>query len=372
MKLIFTGDICITGKFAKRLAASNSLFSDKIIATLKKADFVIGNLEGATTNFNVLESKHTMLKNPPNTIKHLKNCNIDIFNLANNHILDCGQEGFLETINFIEKEKTQYFGATLLTKPHQPLIIKKDNINIALFGITKCNNTKSGNITIFSADDFSGLKKEIIEVKKKVDFVIVNFHGGEEFTLFPSPVKRKFLKKIAKIKEVDVVISHHSHTFQGVEEVRGTPIFYSLGNFIFDIPNHEIYDYTTTGALLNINFSKENFNYDFIPISVKNGIIEAADDVSFNTHLQKISNFKNYSKKWQKEAHRILFRSQNPKISDAIKNDNSLQNKGVLALFFSIEFYSKLLLILKDKFMFSLYKNALYHKIRLKFAKLFA
>lgn len=371
MKLIFTGDICITGEFATQLAASKSLFSDKITDQLKNADFVIANLEGAATKFDVLESKNTMLKNPSDAIPYLKSNNIGVFNLANNHILDCGEKGFLETISTINTEKTKYFGATSSSKKHQPLILEKDTIKIALFGIAKCDNTTSGNATFFSSDDFSSLKKEIIKTKENVDYVIVNFHGGEEFTLFPSPVKRKILKKIAKIKEVDIIIAHHSHTFQGVEEVENTPIFYSLGNFIFDIPNHDIYEHTSNSALVEINFTKEKFTYNFTPIRLQNGIVTTSDQQTFKTYLQKISNFENYAKSWQKEAYRILFRANNPKISDEIKNDNSLQNKKMLHLVFLSKFYSKLNRIVKDKVLFSIYKSAIYHKIQLKIAKLF-
>ena len=221
MTLTFTGDISITGTFVEKVKENTEIFSPDILSYLKKNDFVIGNLEGPTTNYNKFINYNTPLKSPLNTVNYLKKRNIEIFNLANNHILDYTEKGLKDTLNELKKENCNHFGAIIShNKKITPLVIEKNNVSIALFGIAKTNPSKTGNAQVFSSDNFRLLKKQIDLYKKQVDFVIINFHGGEEYTLYPSPVKRKLLKKLAKLKNVDCVIAHHSHTFQGYEKYK--------------------------------------------------------------------------------------------------------------------------------------------------------
>ncbi len=268
----------------------------------------------------------------------------------------------------IKEQNCFYFGADLTKeKSVTPLIINKDGVSIALFGIAKCNPTKTGNAQLFNSDDFSILKKQLKKYQEKVDFIIVNFHGGEEFSLYPSPIKRKFLKKIAKLEEVNCVIAHHSHTFQGYEKYKNTYIFYSLGNFIFDIPNHKPYKETNASALLFLYFKKNSFTFSLIPFKIHQGKISADNQETFNHKLSELCNFSNYRTKWQKEAFRILFRKENPQLKNTHNDKNSLQNRSLLSILATKKFYIRTLTILKDEHMFSLYLNAIIYKIKKKF-----
>jgi poly-gamma-glutamate synthesis protein (capsule biosynthesis protein) len=367
MIVTFTGDISITGSFLEKVKSNTEIFSSEIKFELINSSFVVGNLEGPTTTFKKAINNNTPLKSPTNTINYLAKRNISIYNLANNHILDYDEEGLRDTLLEIKNENCAYFGAELTKeKTITPVIINKDNISIALFGIAKCSPTKIGSAQLFSSDDFLSLKKQIDVYKKKVDFIIINFHGGEEYTKFPSPVKRKFLKKIANLKDVDCVIAHHSHTLQGYELHKDTYIFYSLGNFIFDIPNHKIYENTDKSALLKLNFSKNKFSFNYIHYQIKNGKIIALNLDIFKTEINKLSDFNGYQKKWQSEAYRVLFRKENSKVKND-KEKKSLQNKSFINLFFTKEFYIKIFTLLKDKYQFSLYINAIIHKFKNKF-----
>ncbi|WP_299062121.1 CapA family protein [uncultured Polaribacter sp.] len=368
MILTFTGDICITGSFEEKIKSNATIFSDEIADELLKSDFVVGNLEGPTTNINTIFNKSTPLKSPVKTINYLHKKNISVFNLANNHILDYGDLGLKDTLSEIKNEKCSYFGADVSKeKAITPLIIKKDSISIALFGIAKCNPTKINNGQLFNADEFSRLKKQVHIYKNKVDFIIVNFHGGEEYSLYPSPVKRKFLKKIAALKNVSCVIAHHSHTLQGYEKYKNTFIFYSLGNFIFDLQNHKPHKGTDHSALLKLHFTKQNFTFSFVPFIINKGKIDSVDFEKFAKKINQLSDFSNYKKKWQKEAYRILFRKENPKLVEFRDNKEYLQNKSFIKILLSKKFYSKVYAILKDNYMFSLYANALIFRIKKKF-----
>lgn len=368
MNITFTGDVSITGSFTDKVLENSEIFSSEIIAELNNNDFVVVNLEGPSSSRVKNYNNNTPLKSPINTIKYLRSRNVSVFNLANNHILDYGEEGLKDTLNNIKGEKLTYFGAEFTKeKASTPVVLKKDTISIAIFGITKTSPTKIGKAVVFSSDDYSLLKKQIKDYKNKVDYIIVNFHGGEEYSLFPSPVKRRFLKKIARLGGVDCVIAHHSHTFQGWEKYKNTYIFYSLGNFIFDIPNHKAYKETNTSAFLKFCFTKSDFAFSFIPYKIGNGKIALKDYETFKTKLSELCDFSNYQKKWQKETFRILFRKENPLFNDKNEVRNSLQSKSFLGVILSKSFYNKIRLVISDEYLFSLYFNAIIYKIIQKF-----
>lgn len=368
MIVTFTGDISITGSFTDKVNTNSEIFSSEIRAELKSSDFVVGNLEGPTTAITKSYNQNTPLKSPINTIEYLKSRNFNVFNLANNHILDFGEQGLKDTLQHIYNEHCFCFGAELSKeKAIAPTIIQKGEISIAIFGFAKTSPSKIGNAFVFSSDELSTLKLQIKNYKNQVDFIIVNFHGGEEYSLYPSPIKRKFLKKIAELEAVNCVIAHHSHTFQGYEKHKNTYIFYSLGNFIFDISNHKPYKETNNSALLKMHFTKTNFTFSFTPYIINDGLVLATNSSDFKTRLKELSDFTNYQKKWQKEAFRILFRKENPLHKEENEHENSLQNKSFLSTLASKEFYSKAVKIVKDKYAFSLYANAIIYKLKKKY-----
>lgn len=368
MNVIFTGDISFTGDFKENVTHDLEIFSDEILNFLEKSDFVVGNLEGPITTSRVSFNNNIALKSPVKSANYLKKSNINVLNLANNHILDFGEIGLKETLIKLGKEKIAFFGADLtFQNTIKPTILNKNDISIALFGMAKCDISNINNAQLFSSNNLLALKKQVKNYKKEVDFIFINFHGGEEFTSYPSPVKRNFLKKIAALEEVDCVIAHHSHTIQGYENHKNTPIFYSLGNFIFDIPNHKYYEETKNGALLQFNFTKNHFTFNFKPFVLNHGKIIQTDEIEFNQKFEKLSDFSNYLKKWQKEAYKVLFRDENPLFNDSEENQNSLQKKSFLKILFSGKFYKKTVMILKDSYMFSLYFHGILFKIKKKF-----
>lgn len=367
--ILFTGDLNISGGFVPEVKAFRPVFSSDLQDELNDNDFVIANLEGPTTNKALLPSSNTMLKSPIETIAYLCNRNINVFNLANNHIFDANDSGVLDTISQIKKNKALFFGISTNNNNNTSCILKRNGIKIGLIGIADTFPTKINSLSITSSKNFKKLTTLIQQLASKTDHIIINFHGGEEYTLYPSPVKRRLLKKIAKIKAVSIVISHHSHTFQGYETINKTPVFYSLGNFIFDIPNHKLYDYTDFSGLVKFSFSKTSFTFNIVPIKTENNTITLKNVTAFNNHIQNITDFSNYKNKWQKEAYRVLFRDQNPKIDPKNEPKNSLQKKRFYKLLLSKQFYDKLLIVLKDKTMFSLYVNAVIYKIKKRYGR---
>jgi len=369
MVLTFTGDLSITGSFIKKVENNEEIFSNKILSELNNSDYVITNLEGPVTNINPQHSTNVKFKSPINSINYLSSRNLKVFNLANNHILDSKSQGLIDTIETIKYNNCKYFGAGKdTTEATQTCILEDRNLKIAIIGFTVASvNSKNETTKICTTEHFNIFKKNISGLKSNVDYIVLNYHGGEEYTNYPSPTKRNFLKKLSKIEGVDIVICHHSHTLQAYEKYNGKYIFHSLGNFIFDIPAHWPYKYTKNSALLKLTFSKNNFIFNLIPFHIENGYILDSDKVYFKNYFETICDFNNYKQKWRAEAYRVLFRfnliPQNNQIIP-IESSKPLQDKSFIELVFSKKFYLKTIKILLSNNYRSLYISAIIHKLK--------
>ncbi|WP_111706605.1 CapA family protein [Lutibacter citreus] len=369
MVLTFTGDLSITGSFVEKIENNEEIFSSKILTELNNSDYVIANLEGPITDINPKESTNVKFNSPKKSIDYLSARNLNVFNLANNHILDCKSNGLIDTIKTINHNNCKYFGAgNNLASATKTCVLQSEDIRIALVGLTVPSvNCKNETFKICTTKHLNILKKNISKLISNTDYIIINYHGGEEFTNYPSPTKRRFLKKISRIEGVDIVICHHSHTLQAYEKYRGKYIFYSLGNFIFDIPTHYPYKYTDKGFLLKFYFSKNKFHFDLVPFYSKKGNIKDLNKTDFNNYFDTLCDFNNYKQKWRAEAYRVLFRfnliPQKENIS--IERSIPLQEKSLLQLIFSSKFYSKAISILLSNNYRTLYISAIIHKLKL-------
>ena len=173
---------------------------------------------------------------------------------------------------------------------------------------------------------------------------------------------RILLKQIQKEHNPDLIISHHSHTLQGYEKIKNTTLFYSLGNFVFDIPPHKKYAYTDESAILFLTFTEKTFQFELIPIFInrEKGIIEMGSSEIIN-RFNETSNLSDYKKKWQKDAYRVLENSKTDSIG--LKTRRSLNNKNLIQLLISPSFYIKYFKILLDNNNRSLYWNSFIYKI---------
>ncbi|MFW5803596.1 MAG: CapA family protein [bacterium] len=234
-RLIFSGDFCITNKYL-----NNNLFDKNIIEIFKQSDLNIINLECPVVKENV----EKILKTGPHlkTNEKIKDClellNIDIVTLANNHILDYGEKGLINTLEFCENNKVKYVGAGIdFEEASRPLFVSKKELTIGIlnyckneWSIARTNKVGANPInTIWNA-------RQIKKAKERSDFVIVIVHGGHEYYSLPSP---KMVDQYRFYVEngADAVIGHHTHCYSGYEIYQNAPIVYSLGNMIFTKEN---------------------------------------------------------------------------------------------------------------------------------------
>ncbi|PNX53401.1 MAG: hypothetical protein BV458_04575 [Thermoplasmata archaeon M9B2D] len=182
-------------------------------------------------------------------------------NLANNHIMDYGEEAFLKTVDYLTTNSIGFFGAgNTKNNYNNPYIFGFEDKKVALLGYS-CPSTHA----VFGSDtsngsallDVDAIIKDIHSCRADVDMVIVSLHWGDEEIKYPKPTD---VKKAHMLIDAgaDMIYGHHAHVMQGVEVYKGKYIFYGVGNFIF--PDIEV----------PANYDGEKFQKRIIKVPQKN------------------------------------------------------------------------------------------------------
>lgn len=224
-KVLFVGDMMFDRTIRQRINEKgfDHIFSC-INSDLSKYDFVVGNLEGPiTSNASVSvgsvpgDINNMQFTFPIKTAEALKENNIKVVSLANNHILNFGREGLAETRKILKQEGVGWFG--------DPYDQDKKSFTQGKLNIIGFNQ-------FLGVDSVTGTVAEIKKVKTDKNFIIVFAHWGDEYAganYFQKDSARKFIDAGA-----DLVLGAHPHVIQEMETYKDKKIYYSLGNFIFD------------------------------------------------------------------------------------------------------------------------------------------
>lgn len=217
---------------------------------LRKGPEIFGefqkNIAGADLSFLNLETPLCIkgkpikktgpnLKAHPDCIKAVKDTGFKVVGLANNHIMDFGNEGLEETIRSCKSIGLTVCGAGKNWKQAQQIpIIERRGLKIAYIAVAEHEFSIAGEDRAGAAPlDPVDNTLQIESVRNQVDLVFVSIHGGNEYFSLPRPGLRK-LCRFYVTHGADAVICHHAHVPGAYEIYKNKPIFYSLGNLIFD------------------------------------------------------------------------------------------------------------------------------------------
>jgi len=296
MKISFTGDLSITGNLKNSILDDTLKIDKDILNIFQSSDYNVANLEGPATNNEIVYDKDIEVKSPLETIKYFKDKNINIFNLANNHTFDAGLDGFLECKSEIIKNNCKYFGAGEdIEEASNVLFIEKYNIKIGLIGVGQQgsysldSNNKSNEV--FSDMNISLIKKQIEYSKKNADWTIVNFHNGAEYNFYPINYVQDKLKRFIDFG-ADIVVGHHPHVPQGIKNYKNGTIFYSLGNFLFDLVSHKSFKNTDLSLLVSLYFTKDTYKHKYvlIQLDINELTLDLVKDKTLLKWYEKINN----------------------------------------------------------------------------------
>lgn len=241
MKLFFCGDVMPGGV----LPYQENYISDELKDYLKSFDFRIGTLEaavGTDLSFDEIKMKgrQNIIYARDEDFFRVKEMGFDVVSLANNHIWDLGEEGLKNTIRLLDENGIRHCGAGMnIEDASKPVVIEKDGISVAILAYCMYGNPWLGYVELAGPNkaginplEIEKVVSDLREAKKKYDRVIVMPHWGKEYTYNPLP-ECKVMAKQMVAAGADAVLGSHPHHIQPIINIKGKPVCFSMGNFLF-------------------------------------------------------------------------------------------------------------------------------------------
>jgi len=277
--------IFVTGDFVAK-EPDDIKVSSELKNMIKTCDLSICNFEAPVKN-----SSKAAIKSGPSLFQSekspafLEKLGFNVILMANNHIMDYGEQGYLKTVNLFNA--STLVGAGKGSEAYQVKIIEVKGIKIGLlsvcqyeFGIVDINSNDIGVAWVNTPE----MPDIIASAKKTVDYLIVLPHAGLENYDQPLPEWRKIYQKFIDWG-ANVVIAGHTHCPQGYEIYKDSPIFYSLGNFYFDAINGGPLWSKGLGVILAI---QESMSFNLIHTSFEKGLLKLDDSNSIMSHYKQL------------------------------------------------------------------------------------
>lgn len=239
-----------------------------------KDDLTIANLECPITDSGnpADKTKRFLFRAEVENAEALKRAGFDCLNLANNHSMDYLSKGLLDTMNHLEESGLSYVGASENALADSAYIFEKNGIKVGILAYSAFPpegffyNEDKATVRYISTMDFSGLEEDLASLE--CDFTMVYFHWGVEYLPYKSEMQEQLARK-AIDGGADFVVGTHPHVLQEKEVYKDVPIYYSLGNFVFD---SQIPPGTDESMILQITVGREGLvNIEEIPLIIKRG-----------------------------------------------------------------------------------------------------
>lgn len=226
VRLLFAGDILLSRGVERRLIHNPQALSRALQSIVSGFDWAAGNMEGAVGSpDSCLESaRETCFSIPEEFIPLLGQAGFKAIGLANNHSSDLGQTGFETSRRLIAHN-----GMTALTYEDSPQFINFDSLTVGLITLSMIPGGDKVAIDVPGID----LRQKLRLAKNLSNLVVIYIHWGSEFLDWPDKRQRQAAGWLIK-HGADIIVGHHPHVVQKPECIHGRPVFYSLGNLVFD------------------------------------------------------------------------------------------------------------------------------------------
>lgn len=249
----------------------------KLLETCKEQfggmDITIGNFETVVYSPNNRSLKEVQMACPGTVVEDLKQMGFSILNLANNHSLQHGTVGFETTINACIKNNIEPIGL----RDQKPFIVTIKGKKLAFLSLCihiewyQPDNILYENRIQKILDDIHTIKKN-----KGSDIIVISVHWGDEFATYPSNAQVALAHTLVD-NGANIILGHHSHVFQGIEEYKGAIIAYSQGNFISDM----IPELCRQTACLMLDINDEKIQYRIVSLYISDNYIPEPNDTNW-------------------------------------------------------------------------------------------
>jgi len=278
VRLMAVGDVMLARTIGTRIKQNGPgiVFGD-VQKVLDKADLFVINLECAITTSDDQESKHYTFKAPPVTAEALTLAGVDVAGQANNHVMDWGPSGLLDTLASMKDRGIATPGAGRnKAEAYAPAILERNGLRVAFLAYVDAFtestgfNTKEWKAGAGTPGVAIATKKriaaDVAAAKAKADVVVVLIHAGYEYVPTHNAEQAGYARA-ALDAGATLVLGAHPHVLQGYKKVGSKLIAWSLGNFVFDGM-----DGASVTAILALDLSKDGVaNVKWIPVKLVNG-----------------------------------------------------------------------------------------------------
>lgn len=222
----------------------------------KNDDCWIGNFEGVLSDTTDRRGYHRDEFRVTSQVYNQIIDIIDIYGLANNHVMEHGELAYNQMIQILGDSQKNTFGM----KSARSIIVENCEKKVSITGLSLREDGTGNSPSYWNYPDMLEIESEVNKLND-CNFRIVYIHWGVEFIDFPSIGQIRFAHWLIDIG-FDLIIGMHPHVLQGFEIYKGKHIFYSLGNFVFNMT----YEPSLYGAIVKLNTEDLTIDYDYVKI----------------------------------------------------------------------------------------------------------
>ncbi len=258
--IYFTGDINLTdNSFDVGCGVGSNIkkgFNPFMHVIKRSEDIWVGNFEGVCSEVTCIDDyKKDTFRISTELFSKLceEKCIIDYWGVANNHVMEHGVDAYNEMCDTFNGRCCGCFGSLrqkCITFSHQ-------NRNVSILGFSYRNDNIDFPAQYWRFPQREEIEKEIENIRNS-DFKIAYIHWGVEYVDYPYYEQQEFAHWLIDAG-FDLIIGMHPHVLQGVEKYKGKYIYYSLGNFVFNMS----YDPCRYGIVVNVNLDTSEVNHDY-------------------------------------------------------------------------------------------------------------
>jgi len=227
VRLLFTGDVLLSRQVKQEIERTGRFPWAGFAALFHSATWVAGNLEGAVgkpEDCFPADSASPCFDIPPALMPLLSKAGFRAMGTANNHTADLGAAGIEETRKILRSQ-----GLDALSYQDSPLFLTLGGHSIAVVAFSAVPGRDGARVEIPSV----ALRQKLRLARTMAELVVVFVHWGSELLDWPNLDQRHTAEWLVR-NGADLIVGHHPHVVQAVECVLGKPVFFSLGNHLFD------------------------------------------------------------------------------------------------------------------------------------------
>ena len=272
LRIVMTGDVLLDRGVRRAIErhGADRLFSAGVDSVLGRAQVAVGNLECPATTIKAPVQKLYIFRAEPEWLDVLRRHGFTHLNLANNHSIDQGRRGLMDTRRNITAAGMTPVGAdSCMEAAAQPVLLARQPRRVWLMASLRLSLENYAYLTdrpCVSQEPMDSLVGRVRRLRRADPeaVVIVSLHWGGEHTLRPVPRQRMEARRLIDAG-ADVLVCHHTHTLQTIEDYHGKKIYYSIGNFIFDQQK----PLNSRACMVGLTVTADSLGVETIPIEIR-------------------------------------------------------------------------------------------------------